>query len=170
MQHAATSGAPLVELQAPCLLEDVDDRVGVGAHTDRAAGIRNSAKWTNTIAKVTLCGRARADGDAVAAEQGDVVVIDVDCMHGGQIRPEYAFTFQELGRRAAFGRQALLHLGRLLREVDVKWRIAIAGPAGDGAHRLRIDRSDAVDRCPNANPLPVFQLIDARRPPVCIAV
>src|SRR5260370_18147380 len=96
MQHAATSGAPLVELQAPCLLDDVDDRIGVAAHTDRAAGIRQSVKRTNTIAKVTLCRRARADRDVVAAEQSDVVVIDVDCMHGGQIRPENALPFQGL--------------------------------------------------------------------------
>src|SRR5712691_12756693 len=60
VQHPATSSAPLVELQAARLLEDVDHGVGVAAQTNRAAGIDQTAKWADAIAEVTLCRRARA--------------------------------------------------------------------------------------------------------------
>ena len=94
MDHPAPRGTPLVKLQRAGLLEDVDHRVRVTAQAEQAAGLREVPKRADAVAKVTLCGRAGADGDAVRPEQADVVVVDMDRMDGGQVRAKDTLALQ----------------------------------------------------------------------------
>ena len=170
MQHPAAVRAALVEVDRARLLEHVDDDVGVAAHAQPAAGLAERLQRTDAVAEVTLGRRAGAHVDLVRPEQRDVVGVDVDGVHRGQIGTEDALAVEELGRRAALHRLALLELGGLLGEVHVQRRVAFAGVRGDYAHRLGVDRADAVDGGRDAHPGAIGQVVDASRPGVGVTV
>src|SRR5205823_6197890 len=60
---AAPAGdQPLVELDGPRLLEEVDDGVGVGAQGEHDPGLPHGGGGAHTVGEVALGGRAEADG------------------------------------------------------------------------------------------------------------
>ena len=57
---ARLRGEPLVELDGPHLLEEVDHRVAVAAQGERDAGVGSARRRTDAVAEVALGGRAHA--------------------------------------------------------------------------------------------------------------
>ena len=72
--------------------------------------------------------------------------------------------------RASVGLDALLVLGRLLRDVGVQRCAALGGPRRDDRHRRRIDGADGVDRRTDAHAGAVGQGRCPRRPRQRVAV
>ena len=119
---APLGGQPLVELDRAHLLEQVDDRVAVGAQREPAAGVVQPPRGADAVAEVALGGRAEAGVGAALAEQRDVVVGEVGGVHGAGPRAEGAGVGEQLRRGDAVRREAGLVLGDLLGEVDVQRR------------------------------------------------
>src|SRR6266700_1929121 len=163
-------GAALVELEASSFLEDVDYRIGITAQRQRASGISKRAQRSHAIAQVALRRRTRADLDVVEAQQRDIVVGQLNGVHGGEVRAEDALPIEELCGSAALDLQALLDLGKLFREMDVQGHTPILRVAENDAHRFGVDRAHAVDGGRDSYAVGVLQLVDAPRPSIGVTI
>ena len=96
--------------------------------------VGKGAHLTHTVPKVSFGRRAGADLHVVSAQKIDVVLAQVNRVHGGEVRVENAFSVQQLRRSAALGCHALLNLCRLLSEMDVQRHAALLRVREDDAH------------------------------------
>src|SRR5205085_10820955 len=78
VEHTATERAPLVEIDASRLLQDVDHCVGIASGRKPASRQAQDLQWSDLVAEVALGRRARADRNLVLAQQRDVVLGEVD--------------------------------------------------------------------------------------------
>ena len=145
VDDAASRGAALVQLERARLLEHVDHRrwsrcpthSGLPASASARSGPTRSPRSRSVVGHAQI--RTWCDPSSV-----DVVLVDVDRMDGGQVRAEDALALQQLRRRAALDRQALLDLSRLLGEVDVQRRLA---PRAHAATTVASRRGRPRARC-----------------------
>ena len=77
---------------------------------------------------------------------------------------------EQLGRAPAVRGEALLVLGRLLRDVGMQWRAPLGRPRGDDLDRRRVDRAHRVDRRADPHARSVGERRRPRRPPQGVAV
>src|SRR6266540_4046120 len=117
---AAARGQALVQLQGAGLLEQVDDGVAVAADAQRAAGGGQRRGGADAVGQVALGGRAHADGRAGGAEAADVVVAEAGGVDRGGARTEHAAAVGQGRGRQSGDRQALVVLGALLGQVQVR--------------------------------------------------
>src|SRR4029077_9765512 len=110
VQHPASGGTTLVQLESSGLFDDVDHRVGGAAHVQRAAGLDYRRQRGDAVSQVALRRRACANRDLVLTKQRDVVLVHVDRVHRRQVRSEDAFALEQLDRSAVLDGQALLDL------------------------------------------------------------
>src|SRR5205807_938774 len=121
VQHTPPGRAALVDLEGADLFEYVRHCVGVAARAQSASRLGERAQRTDAVTKVAFRRRTRADRHLVLAKERDVVLADVDRMHGGEVGAEDALSLEQLSRCAALDCKALFDFRRLLRKVDVKW-------------------------------------------------
>ena len=86
MQHAPSGGPSLIELQSARVFEDVDHRIGITTESERAPSVCQRAERRNPVAEVTLGRCAGTDRNSLGPQQGDVVVVHMDRVDGGEVR------------------------------------------------------------------------------------
>ena len=106
----------------------------------------------------------------MTARTRDSAVLDVDGVDRGQIGSENSLALQQLRRRAAHRRNALVHLGSLLGQMYMERRLAHSRPGGDSSHRRHIDCANAVDRGSDPHVFANCKCIHSRHPRINIAV
>ena len=135
---------PVVHLHPAHLLEQVDDRVAVGAERDPGARGPQVGPAAEPVGQVALRRRAEADEAAGVADDADVGVRHVRRVHERRAGAEHAGIGEQLGRAESVRRQAGVVLRGLLGQVDVQ-RLA-RGPGRHRAHLVLGHGPHAVDR------------------------
>ena len=82
VDSALASLQPLIELDRPRLLEEIDDRVRVRAEGEAGAGVGERAGGADPVGEVALGGRTQAAGGCGRAERGDVALAEVSRVDG----------------------------------------------------------------------------------------
>src|SRR4029079_10092359 len=111
------------------LLEQVDDGVLVGAEGQRRARVIQLPGWSDAVGEVPLGRGAAADRGAGAAQRRDVLVAHMRRVNRGRERTQNTLDVQQCGGGHAVEPWPRRVLGRLFREVDVKW--PTCGSLGD---------------------------------------
>ena len=145
---AASRGQPFAELDAAGLVQQVDHRVAVAAHRERAACPGQRPRRADAVGQEGLRGRAQADAGAAAAQQVDVVPGEVGGVHHRAARPQRPGVVQHPRRGGPVGRQAGLVLRGLLGQVRVQRRPEAVRPVDDRAHLDWRHRAHRVDGHP----------------------
>lgn len=142
---ALAGDQPLVQLHRPGLLEQVDDRLAVGAERDGRSGVQQPAGGADAVGEVALGGGAHAHVGGGAAEQRHVHVGQVGGVHRRRAWSERAVLVQHLHGRGRVELDARLVLRRLLGDVRVQRRGVPVGEVDDHGHLLGRHRAHGVD-------------------------
>ncbi len=141
---AHARGQPLVHLDGAGLGEHVDHGIAVRAQCQPRPGFAERHARPDAVGELGLGRRAEAHVRPCVAQRRDVVRRQVRGMDGRRARGPGAGLRQQRDRGQAGGGDALLVLGRLLRDVDVQRRVRQRG--GDRGQLVAGHRAYGVDR------------------------